>query len=294
MVFSGRFSRYWPIIVVLPALFLYILFLLLPSLGNIFFSFTDFTGNVNRPLNWIGFRNYERALTSDFDNLGTIIKNTILFAISVTVFQNIIAVLLAVLVNMKLKLRNFYRSVIFMPNMLGVIVIGIVWVLIFDPFNGPIYLVFEKLGIESALLGDPKLAMTLVVSVTIWSNVGYGMILYLAGLQNIPEELYEAGKIDGTSGWSAFRYITVPLLRSSITINVLICIIGTLSMYESILVLTNGGPGIATTTLGLYILKSLSTGSQGYTAALSILHYFIVLVVVLIVQFYLRRKEADL
>ncbi|NGP44766.1 sugar ABC transporter permease [Bacillaceae bacterium SIJ1] len=294
MVFNSRLSRLLPILVLLPAMVLYVLFLLFPAFGNIFFSFTDFTGDIRRPLNFVGLRNYERAFGSDFDNLSRIIQNTIVFALLVTIIQNIVAVFLAVLVNMKLVMRNVYRSIIFMPNILGVIVVGIVWVLIFDPYSGPVYRVLESIGIESALLGDPNAALYLVVFVTIWANVGYGMIIYLAGLQSIPTELYEAGRIDGASSWGAFRYITLPLLRPAITINILISIIGTLGMYDIILVLTNGGPGIATTTIGLYILQSLSQYSQGYTAALSIIHFAIVLVVVLITQHYLRRKEAEL
>ncbi|WP_130858974.1 carbohydrate ABC transporter permease [Gracilibacillus phocaeensis] len=294
MVFNSRLSRFLPILVLMPAMVLYILFLLFPALGNVFFSFTDFTGDIRRPLNFVGLRNYEKAFGSDFDNLSRIIQNTIIFALLVTIVQNMVAVFLAVLVNMKLLMRNVYRSIIFMPNILGIIVVGIVWVLIFDPYSGPVYKVLESIGVESALLGDPNAALYLVVFVTIWANMGYGMIIYLAGLQGIPTQLYEAGRIDGASSWDAFRYITLPLLRPAITINILISIIGTLGMYDIILVLTNGGPGIATTTIGLYILQSLSEYSQGYTAALSIIHFTIVFVVVFITQYYLRRKEEEL
>lgn len=295
MVFKGRFTRYWPIIVILPALLLYLLFVLLPALGNVMFSFTDFNGNIHSKMQWVGLQNYIKAFTSDMDNLGKAIKVTIIFSLAVTLIQNIIAVFMAVLVNMKLKLRSFYRAVIFLPSVLGVVVIGLIWNLIFDPYSGPVNLFLQQFGADSALFGDPDIAIYLVIFVVIWANFGYAMIIYLAGLQGIPNELYEAGKIDGTSNWSSFRHITLPLLQPSITINVLISIIGALGTYDIIMVLTNGGPGIATRTIGLYVFKSIfAGGSQGYVSALSMIHFSIVFVVVLITQFYLRRREAEL
>jgi raffinose/stachyose/melibiose transport system permease protein len=289
-----RYINPWPWIVTLPALLLFVLFVLYPAIGNIYFSFTNYNGNVHH-FQWIGLGNYEKAFTSDWKGVWNAIRITIIFCILVTFIQNFVSVLLAVLVNLNLKLKSFYRSVIFLPNILGVLVVGLVWTLILDPYMGPVNKVLQMFGMDSALLGDRDIALYIVIFVAIWANMGYSMILYLAGLQGIPKETYEAGRIDGAAGWNAFIYITLPLLRPMITINVLIGIIGSLSIFDIVFVLTNGGPGDSTMTLGMYIFKNLFNGqSQGYASALSIIHFFIILVVVLVAQFYLRRRETDL
>ncbi|MEK0315691.1 carbohydrate ABC transporter permease [Cohnella sp. 56] len=295
MLNSNRISRIWPVLVVLPALFLYILFVLLPTLSNLFLSFTDFTGNLHKPLHYIGINNYSRAFHSDFQSIGGAIRNTLIFSVLVTLVQNMAAVLLAVLVNLKLKLRNIYRAILFMPNVLGVVIIGLVWTLIFDPISGPIVKGFERMGIDTALLGDPGWALYLVVFVTIWANLGYAMVIYIAGLQSIPEEMYEAARIDGATTTDTFMKITLPLLQPAITINILISLIGTLSTYDFIMVLTNGGPGTATMTLSLFVFKNLYNGeSQGYLAALSMIQFAFIFIIVVVVQHFLRKREAEL
>ncbi|WP_309119135.1 sugar ABC transporter permease [Paenibacillus sp.] len=295
MVFKSRFSRLWPYLVLLPALALYALFVLVPAVGNVVLSFTDFTGNIRLPIRWVGLDNYARAFGSDQKYLTDAIRVTFIFSISITVLQNVAGILLAVLVNAKLRLRNFYRAVIFLPNILGVVVVGLVWTLVFDPMSGPVNLLLQQFDRNSALLGDPDIALYLVIFVTMWMNVGYGMIIYLAGLQNIPGELYEAARIDGASNWGMLRYITIPLIQAAITINVLICLIGTLGLFDIIKVLTNGGPGKSTSTLSMYIFNTIFGGdSQGFVAALSMIHFAIVFVVVLIAQYFMRRRETEL
>jgi raffinose/stachyose/melibiose transport system permease protein len=280
-------------ILILPALILYLLFVLYPMIGNIYFSMTDYNGNINS-FNFVGWENYERAFTSDYDGVWNSIKITLIFGFFVVIVQNFVSIILAVLVNMKLFLSNFYRAVIFIPNILGILVVGLIWTLVLDPYSGPVSQILNHYGIESALLGDPKIALYLVIFVQIWAHMGYSMILYLAGLQNIPQELYEAAEIDGATGWKAMRYITIPLLQPVITINVLLGVIGSLGTFDIIFVLTNGGPSQSTMTLGMYIFYNLFSGSssQGYASALSMLHFIIVFGVVLVVQYYLRRRET--
>ncbi|MFC5406978.1 carbohydrate ABC transporter permease [Cohnella soli] len=295
MIIKGK-MRIWPLLAVMPALLLYGLFVLLPAVGNIYFSFTDFSGNVFSPIRWIGGANYARAFTWESEGLWHSVKVTFLFAVLVTVIQNAAAVVLAVLLNMKLRIRNFYRSVIFAPTILGVVIVGLIWTLIFDPYSGPVIKLLSAFHTNSALLGSPSIALYLVIFVTIWSTVGYAMILYLAGLQSIPHDLYESARIDGAGSAASFFHITLPLLRPAVTVNTLLSIIGSLKTFDIIVVMTNGGPGSATSTLGMYIFKNLLTpgSSQGYASALSVIHFGIVLAVVAIVQYYLRRREADI
>lgn len=287
----------WPVVAILPAAIIFLLFSIFPAVMNVYYSFTDFSGNLDLKVNWIGLSNYTRAFTLLSDDIWASIKNTLIFSFSITILLNIVALLVAVLVDMKLKLRDFYRSVIFLPTILGPVVIGLVWTLILDPYNGPVNKFLNLLGHDSALLGDPKAALYLVILVMIWANYGYTMVLYLAGLQKIPLDLYESGYIDGAFGFKKFWYITLPLIRPVVTINILICIIGTLKQYDLIVVLTNGGPGKATQTLAMYIFTMLIKGqgeTQGYVAALSMLLFVLVLFFVGISQYLLRKREEEM
>jgi raffinose/stachyose/melibiose transport system permease protein len=287
----------WPVIAILPVTIIFILFSIFPAIMNIYYSFTDFTGNLDTKVNWIGLTNYIRAFTLLSDDIYASIKNTLIFSFSITILLNIVALLVAILVDMKLKIRDFYRSVIFLPTILGPVVIGLVWTLILDPYNGPVNKFLNLFGNDSALLGDPKAALMLVILVMIWANYGYTMVLYLAGLQKIPVDLYESGYIDGAFGFKRFWYITLPLIRPVVTINILISIIGTLKQYDLIVVLTNGGPGKATQTLAMYIFTMLIKGmgeTQGYVAALSMMLFVLVLFFVGISQYLLRKREEEM
>ncbi|MDN4525179.1 carbohydrate ABC transporter permease [Fictibacillus fluitans] len=287
-------SNIWPWLLLMPALILFSLFVLFPTIGNVYFSLTDYAGNIHN-FDFVGLENYKRAFTADYDGVWNAIKITLIFCITVTILQNAISIVLAVLVNQKLKLSSFYRSTIFMPNILGILVVGLIWTLVFDPFSGPVSQLLNHFKINSALLGDSKIALALVIFVQVWAHMGYSMVLYLAGLQSIPKELYEAAYIDGASGWKSFRHVTLPLLQSMVTINIILMIIGTLGTFDIIFVLTNGGPNESTMTLGMYIFTKIFSGgsSQGYASALAMVQFVIIFCVVFIAQFYSRRRETE-
>ncbi len=294
-----RFSISPAHLAILPATVLFTLFVLIPAIGNLFFSFTDYLGNVDH-INWIGFDHYVRAFTSDWGEIQDAIVKSIIFAIGVTSIQNGSALFLAVLVNMKIRFRNFYRMIIFMPTILGVIVIGLSWRLILNPIFGPVNEFLGNFDAKSGLLGEPDIALYLVILIQVWASVGYAMVIYIAGLQSIPEEMYEAASIDGASPMQQFTYITLPLLRPAVTINILLSLIGSLKLFQVILITTSGGPAQATTTLSLKVFQELtgSTGgsmpNHGYSAALSVLHFGLMFVVIVAVQWYLSRSERYL
>lgn len=288
---------YSPIIAIFPAVVIFFVFYVLISIANIALSFTDFKGTFMQEVNFVGFHNYRLALFSPVISRGVLnaIRITFIFSISVTLIQNFFATILAVLCNFKIRLRNFYRTVIFMPTILGTVVIGMSWRLILNPYSGPVNYVYNLFGYDSAILGDKNVALYYVIFVMIWANFGYAMVLYLSGLQSIPKELYESSEVEGAGNIAQFYYITLPLLRPIVTINILISIIGTLRSFDLIMVMTSGGPADATTTLGLFIFKNLNSSiSQGFVSALSLIHFLIVGVVVFIAYYYLKKKETEL
>ncbi|WNR45682.1 carbohydrate ABC transporter permease [Paenibacillus roseipurpureus] len=288
-------TRLWAWLAVLPAMLLFLCFKVYPAVGTFIFSLTDFRGNINN-FHWVGVENYHKVITLNKKELWNSIRISLTFSFGVTLVQNVLAIALAVLVNMKLRLRNFYRAVIFMPNVLGVVIIGFLWKLIFDPYSGPVSLFLSWFHMNSALLGSKDAALPLVMFIQLWASVGYAMVLYVSGLQDIPEHLYESASIDGATGWKKFRYVTLPMLQPMITVNLMLSIIGSLKVFDIIMILTNGGPGQATTTIGLYAFQSIFSAneSQGFASALSILQFLFILFFAAIAQFILRRREAQL
>ncbi len=291
---SPLVNPYVAIAATLPAIISIFLLAALPAIVNLAISFTDYHG-VGQPFEFVGFENYisvftiQNAAVTVWDSL----KNTAVFSVCVVLIQQAISLGMALIVNRKFKGRSFFRALFFMPTILGVSVVGFTWQLVFDPISGPVATLLSKMGVSSALLGENGLSMALVIVVAIWSNFGYAMVVYIAGLQNISDDVREAADLDGVNAWQMFRYITLPLLRGTLTINFWISISGTLAMFDIIYVLTDGTAG--TTTFALYIFKMAtnSSSNQGQAAALYIYFSIFVTAIMLAFNFLFRRKEAD-
>ncbi len=208
-------------------------------------SFTDIRGLPYIPVRWVGLENYATFFSAAKIGYNTqALRNTLVFAGAVTILQNLVALLIAVLFSGKLRGRTFYRAVVFMPTVLGVTVIGLIWSLIFNPSAGPAASIWSWFGASSAFLGDPGMAMSLVVLVQVWAGLGLAVVIFIAGIQAIPGELYEAASIDGAGPWQRLRRITIPLLAPSVTANVLLCLVSSLQSYQLIYVLTGPNSGV--------------------------------------------------
>ena len=296
----GR-ARWVPYLLLIPGLFFYILIALGPSLATSVYSFTDANGIANAPVNWIGLDNYKEFLTlgqAAHDNFNSL-SRTLVFCIAVTVIQFSLGLLIAVLLNQRLKGTNVFRIIFFLPVISGVVIQGLIWSLFLYPLGGPVDKVLGFLGTHSELLGSqPSEAFAWVIVVQIWANLGITMVIFLAGLQTIPDELVEAARIDGASPWQVFSKITWPLLTPSVNTNLLLNIIGSLQAYQLFLVLIGYRNG--TQVLGYMVYAQgfgQTSGSnsnafrQGYAAATSIILFFVVLVIGLTAQYILRRRE---
>jgi raffinose/stachyose/melibiose transport system permease protein len=293
--FGNKSAHWMPYAGMLPGIVLLALFLFIPSLATLVLSLTDISGAPNAPWHFIGFQNYVEYFTSGAagDNLDAF-KRTIMFCVSVTILQNTLALGLALLLNMNLHGRNSYRSIIFMPVILGVTVIGLIWSLIFDPTNGPVAAVLAHFNQSSFFFGSMTLAFPLVIGVQIWSAVGYSMVIFLAGLQAIPTELHEAAIVDGATSWQRFLYVTYPLLATSVTVNMLLCIIGSLQTYQLIYVLTHGNFNTSVLSYQIFQVGFGQSMRQGYASAIAMLQFLLVAIVALIALAYFRRKEVQL
>ncbi len=296
----GR-SRWLPYLLLLPGIFTYLLISLGPSLATAVYSFTDATGIRGADINWVGLANYREFLfmgQASLDNYDALWR-TLIFCFAVTTIQFCLGLLIAVLVNQKLRGVNFFRTIYFMPVILGAVIQGLIWSLFLYPLGGPMAQLLGLFGLSSEFFGgQASQAFAWVIVVQIWANMGVTMMIFISGLQTIPGELYEAAKIDGASSWGVFRNVVWPLLTPVANTNLLLNIIGSLQAWQLFLVLLGYRNG--TQVLGYLIFAQgfgQTSGSvtsafrQGYAAAASIVLFFLVLVIGMTVQTLLRRRE---
>jgi len=297
----GR-SRWVPYLLLLPGIFFYVLIALGPSMATAVYSFTDATGLKGAPIHWIGLDNYKEFLfmgQASKDNFAAL-ERTLVFCFFVTTIQFGLGLLVAVIINQKLKGRNIFRTLYFMPVILGAVIQGLIWSLFLFPLGGPMARVLEFFGTRSEFLGgQPSEAFAWVIAIQIWANMGTTMIIFLSGLQTIPTELYEAARIDGANSWQVFKNVTWPLLTPSVNTNLTLNIIGSLQAWQLFLVLLGYRNG--TQVLGYLIYATgfgqtsgsvTSSFRQGYAAAASIILFLLVLVIGMAVQNILRRREV--
>ena len=285
----------------LPGLLFYFIIALGPSMATAVYSLTNATGIKGATVNWVGLDNYREFLfmgRASVDNLAAL-QRTLIFSITVTLVQFTLGLFVALLVNQKLKGTNLFRTIYFMPVILGVVIQGLMWSLFLYPLGGPAAKILSVFGLRSEFLGgQPTEAFAWVIFIQIWANMGTTMMIFIAGLQTIPSDMYEAARIDGANTWQLFRNVTWPLLTPSVNTNLLLNIIGSLQAWQLFLVLVgyrNGtqvlGYLIYATGFGQTSGSTSSSFRQGYAAAASIILFLLVLVIGMSVQYILQRRE---
>lgn len=273
---------------ILPTFVGYTAFVVGPILAAIGLSFTQY--DILSPPSFAGLDNY-RALLHD-TRLHTIYGNTIYFTV-VSVFFNIgLGLLLAVLINRKMPsaLRYFLRSAYFFPVLVAHVYIAIIWQFLYQQDTGVINYYLGQVGISAIpWLSSQTWAMPSVIIMDVWKNTGFAMLVCLAGLQNVPQVYYEAAEIDGASAWNRFRNITLPLISPTLFFLVVIFGIGALQVFDSIIVLTNGGPGDATRSIVMYLREvAFDNFQMGYGSAVAVT-LFLMIMALTLVQFRLSR-----
>jgi raffinose/stachyose/melibiose transport system permease protein len=282
---AGAF--YW---MVLPAFALFFVFHTVPVLQGAFFSLTDSPGYGE--WNFVGLSNYAALFTDDRVRASYLF--TFQFAIVTTILVNAIALAIAVGLNGKIKFKNTLRGIYFIPNILAILVIGYVFNYL---FTNSLPAIASALGIDrlsTSILADPELAWIGIVVLAVWQAVAFNIIIYIAGLQTVPAELYEAASIDGASSWRQFRSITFPMIASFFTINMVLSLKSFLQVFDHIIAMTNGGPGTATESISVVIYKGgFQGGEYGYQIANAVV-FMVVIVVFAIVQLrVLQRREVS-
>ncbi|MEU0558988.1 sugar ABC transporter permease [Dactylosporangium maewongense] len=251
---------------------------LLPSSRGVYYAFTDWDG-LSPDWSFVGLDNFT-AMVDDPDAMQAV-WHTLVIAVAITVIQNGVGLLLALGVNAMIKSRNVLRVFLFAPAVVTPIVTAYLWRNLLGP-DGAVNSLLAALGLGSwrqDWLGDPQLALWSVVAVIVWQFAGYSMVIFLAGLQSIPKEIFEAAAVDGTGPVRRFWSIIRPLLAPAITINLMLSIIGGIKLFDQVYALTGGGPGHATDTISTLIYKDAFTlGEFGYSIALAVVLTIIVAV----------------
>jgi ABC-type sugar transport system permease subunit len=267
--------RFWrhlgPYLWILPALLIYFVFKLAPMIAGLYLSLLRWDGI--EPAQFVGLQNFQRMLNDDIITLALL--NNVRYAAGTVVGKIILSLFLALILNQALRGRSIYRTVLFMPVVMSFVVVGILWTWLYSSQFGLINSLLRSLNLDFLILdwlGSPSVALWSLIVVDIWKWYGFHMVIFLAGLQTIPTELYEAARIDGATRWRQFLHITLPLLQPVMLVNVTLSLMGAFNVFDIPYVMTEGGPANSTTVMALHIyIRGFKFYRFGYSAALSYL-----------------------
>ena len=277
------------LLITIPILALFFCFNTLPLIKCVIYSFTNFRGYGE--FDWVGIRNYTDLFTDA--RVGKSYLFTFKLAIVATIVVNVLSLVLALGLNSKIKFKSALRGMYFVPNILGALVVGY----IFNYFFTYILPAVVKMmgGKGDSILASSKWAWVAIVIVCAWQSVAMNTIIYISGLQTVPEDVYEAGSLDGATGWKKFKNLTFPLILPFFTINMVLCMKNFLMVFDQIMALTKGGPAQSTESISFLIYNNGMAGGQfGFQSANAVV-FFVVIVVISVLQMnFLGNKEEQL
>ena len=276
-------------LITIPILALFVCFNTVPLIRGVIYSFTNFKGFGD--YDWVGFRNYMDLFTDP--RIGNSYLFTIKLAIVATIVTNVISLILALGLNSRIKGKTFLRAAYFVPNVLGALVVGYIFQYIFTYILPELGKMIGSETLSTSMLSSTSLAWIAIVVVCAWQNIAMNTIIYISGLQTVPEDVYEAGDLDGATGWKKFRYLTFPLIIPFFTINMVLCVKNFLMVFDQIMAMTQGGPAQSTESISYLIYNNgMKGGSFGYQSANAVV-FFIVIVVISVAQMSISSKKEE-
>lgn len=291
-------SQRYSFLFIAPVLLLFTIFVLIPVLASLFLSFTKY--NVVTPPVWIGLKNYGDLIFRD-PRFFKAIKNTIFYVCGVVPFCLSISLLLAIAINQKIRFRNLFRTLFFMPTVTAVVAISVIWKwLLAGGKYGLVNYMLLKVGIQPIdWIMDPNFLLPAIIIMSVWAGLGYNMILFLAGLQTIPQTFYEAAEIDGCGAWQKFWNITLPLLRPIMVYVVVMSMINSFQVFDQVFIMTGGqSEGIggvldsALTIVPYLYDQGFSRWAMGSASAMAYMLFAIVFIITLI-NFKIVKSKVD-
>jgi raffinose/stachyose/melibiose transport system permease protein len=279
-------------LMVIPAALLFFAFHTFPAIQGIYYSFTNWNG-MNLDYDFVGLKNYINLFKD------TAVRDSYLFTFKFAIFAgvlvNIFSLAIAIGLNAKIKGRNFFRAVYFLPNILSVLIVGFIFNYVFTNIIPDLGEKYHIEFLQKNILGNADLAWIGILIVFIWQACAFNIILYLSGLQTVPHELYEASSLDGANRWQQFWKITFPVIAPFFTINMVLAMKNSLMVFDQIVAMTGGGPGTATTSISYIIYTGgLAGGEFAFQSANGVI-YFIVIMAISIFQLkVLQKREMDM
>jgi raffinose/stachyose/melibiose transport system permease protein len=277
------------------ALVFYCALFVLPGVIGIGYSFTNWS-SYSRELQWVGLANFAEIFSPDRDYL-TYIKNTLWFTVASTILKTVLPLALAVLLSKQIKAMNLHRAILYIPAVLSVLITGLTFKSILNPQYGFLNASLRAVGLDglaSHWLTDPNLAMWSIIGVDVWRGTGYVMTILLVGILSISSTYSEAAMIDGANAWQVFRHITLPLLRPTLAVTIVLNVLYGLKVFDIVYVLTNGGPGHRTEVLYTAVFSEFSRGRYAVGTALStVMLIFMVVAGVFMIRILTRNEVQE-
>ena len=275
------------LLMTIPILILFFLFNTLPLIKGAIYSFTNFKGYGT--YDWVGFRNYIDLFQDG--RVGRSYWFTFKLALVSTIVVNVLSLILALGLNSKIKFKSTLRGLYFIPNILGALVVGYIFNYFFTYILPAIV---QMMGGEgTSMLASTKWAWVAIMIVCAWQSIAMNTIIYISGLQTVPEDVYEAGSIDGATGWSQFKNLTFPLILPFFSINMVLCMKNFLMVFDQIMALTKGGPAQSTESISYLIYNNGMSGGQfGFQSAIAVV-FFIMIVVISVAQMTFTSKREE-
>ena len=272
-----------------PAMVIFTVLFLVPTLISLFFSLTVWNFD---SFTFCGLENYKTFFTDE--SLYSSILHTMIYAVFTCVLKLVIAFFLAVFLTSKIRTKNFLRSVVFFPNLISTVAVGITFSALMHPTKGVINKAIETLGGASVdWLGNTDIALYSVIITDVWKGVGIATVIFIAGMQSIDSTFYEAASIDGASSWQKLKAITVPLSRPAMNSIIILSFIGGLRTFDLIWTMTGGGPGYATEVMASTVYKQYAAGYYGLSTAGNVIMFVLIAVMAFPLQRFLLSKEVD-
>lgn len=277
---------------VFPAVALITVFVGIPFLMCVWNSFRKWNG-ISKSTAFTGLKNYRKLFTNDPTFIHAL-GFTFLYALCVVVLINVIALLLAVLLESKIKGKGFFRAAFYIPNIISLVVIGFIWKFICIRVFDQLATVTGSAFWQQSWLGDPKLAVITTIFVSVWQGLGFYLIIYIAGLQSVPDDIIEAARMDGAGSVRRFFSVTLPMIMPSVSFCMFYSVANSMKMFELIFSLTGGGPGIATTPIALDIYNTaFNNNNFGYGSAKSVILFIIVCTISVIQVRFFKSREIE-
>ena len=279
------------LLITIPILALFVCFNTIPLIRGVIYSFTNFRGFGS--FDWVGLRNYIDLFGDS--RVGGSYLFTFKLAVVATILTNVISLVLALGLNSKIRAKSFFRAAYFLPNVLGALVVGYIFQYLFTYIIPALGQMIGSPVLSQSMLSNENLAWLAIVVVCCWQSIAMNTIIYISGLQTVPEDVYEAGDLDGATGWKRFRHLTFPLIIPFFTINMVLCIKNFLMVFDQIMAMTKGGPAQSTESISYLIYNNGMAGGQfGFQSANAVI-FFIVIVALSGAQMVISsRKEEQL